>query len=270
MNRVVDSVTMLIAITRDISPAIARCELTHLERQAIDVDLARVQHAAYEACLRGAGCRVERLAAGPEMPDSVFIEDTAIVFDEVAIITRPGAASRRAETAGVAEALQKYRPLHWMEAPGTADGGDVLVVGRRVFVGRSSRTNNAGIDEMRRVLTPYGYEVTAIEVHDCLHLKSAATAVGDDLLLINPARLSSATFAAFDRIDVHPDEPSAANALRVGEQIIYPTSFPRTRERLQRRGLHVATVEASEVAKAEGAVTCCSLILGLKSLEPEP
>jgi dimethylargininase len=260
---------MLIALTREMSPAIARCELTHREREAIDVDLARAQHAAYEACLRDAGCRVERLAAGPDMPDSVFIEDTAIVFDEVAIITRPGAASRRAETAGVADALQKYRPLHRMEAPGTADGGDVLVVGRHVFVGRSSRTNDAGIDRMRRVLTPYGYEVTAIDVQGYLHLKSAATAVGDNLLLINPAWLPSlpwGPFASFDRIDVHPDEPSAANALRIGDQIIYPTSFPRTRERLERRGLRIASVEASEVAKAEGAVTCCSLIL--RSEEP--
>jgi dimethylargininase len=267
---------MLIALTREISPAIARCELTHREREAIVVDLARAQHAAYEACLRDAGCRVERLAAGPDMPDSVFIEDTAIVFDEVAIITRPGAASRRAETAGVADALQKYRPLHRIEAPGTADGGDVLVVGRHVFVGRSSRTNEAGIDQMRRVLTPYNYEVITIDVRGCLHMKSAATAVGDDLLLINPAwlpswpSLSTGPFASFDRIDVHPDEPSAANALRIGDQIIYPTSFPRTRERLERRGLRIAAVEASEVAKAEGAVTCCSLILGLKSLEPEP
>ena len=252
---------MLVALTRDISPAIARCELTHLDRNPIDLDLARAQHAAYEARLREAGCRVERLTAGPDMPDSVFIEDTAIVFDEVAIITRPGAPSRRSETAAVADALRKYRPLYRMARPGTADGGDLLLVGRHLFAGRSSRTNDAGIDEMRRVLTPYGYEVTAVDVRGCLHLKSAATAIADDLLLINPAWLPSAPFAPFDRIDVHPDEPSAANALRIGDQVIYSTSFPRTRERLERRGLHVAGVEASEVAKAEGAVTCCSLIL---------
>jgi len=267
---------MLLALTRELSPAIAHCELTHLERVAIDVDLARAQHAAYEACLRDAGCRVERLAAGSDMADAVFIEDTAIVFDEIAIITRPGAPSRRAETAGVAEALRKYRPLHQMESPATADGGDVLVVGHRVLVGRSSRTNDAGIDEMRRVLTPFGYQVTAIDVRGCLHLKSAATAVGDDLVLMNPAWLpswppvSSGPFASFDRIEVHPDEPWAANALRVGDRIIYPMSFPHTLERLRRRGLHVATVDASEVAKAEGGVTCCSLILGLESLERFP
>jgi dimethylargininase len=264
---------MLLALTREISPAIARCELTHLEREAIDVNLARAQHTSYETCLRDAGCRVERLAAGPDMPDSVFIEDTAIVFDQVAIITRPGAASRRAETAGVADALRKYRPLYQMESPATADGGDVLVAGHQVFVGRSTRTNDAGIDAMRRVLTPYGYGVTAIDVRGCLHMKSAATAVGHNLLLINRAwlpSLPSGPFASFDWIEVHPDEPSAANAVRVGDRIIYSASFPRTLERLQRRGLHVATVDASEVAKAEGALTCCSLIFGLKSLEPEP
>ena len=251
---------MLLALTRDLSPAIGRCELTHLERAPIDLPLARAQHAAYEACLASAGCRVERLAAGPEMPDSVFIEDTAVVFDEVAILTRPGAVSRRMETAAVADALRPHRPLFHVEAPGTVDGGDVLVVGRACFVGRSSRTNDAGIAQMRGVLAPYGYEVTTIEVRGCLHLKSAATAVGDDLLLMNSAWLPLAPFRALDRIDVHADEPSAANALRVGGWVIYPTSFPRTLERLERRGLLVLTVDASEVAKAEGAVTCCSLV----------
>jgi dimethylargininase len=251
---------MLHALTREISPAIARCELTHLEREAIDVNLARAQHTAYEACLRDAGCRVERLDAGAEMPDSVFIEDVAVVFDEVAIITRPGAASRRAETAAVADALRRYRSLHRMEPPATADGGDVLVVGRHVFVGRSSRTNDAGIDDVRRTLASFGYDLTPIEVHGCLHLKSAATAVGDNLLLINPAWLPREPFSRFDCIAVHPDEPSAANALRIRDRIIYPTMFPLTLERLERRGLRVCAVDASEVAKAEGAVTCCSLI----------
>ena len=136
----------------------------------------------------------------------------------------------------------------------------MLVVGRRVFVGRSSRTNDAGIEDMRRVLAPYGYDVTAVEVHGCLHLKSAATVVGENLLLINPAWLPPEPFARFDCIHVHPDEPSAANALRIGHQIVYSSMFPRTLERLEERGLRVRTVDASEVAKAEGAVTCCSLI----------
>lgn len=251
---------MLIALTREISPAIARCELMHLERQAIDLDLARAQHRAYEACLIEAGCLVERLAAAPDMPDSVFIEDTALVFDELAIVTRPGAVSRRTETAVVAEALRRYRALHHIKPPGTVDGGDVLVAGRRVLVGRSSRTNNAGIEQMRRLLAPHGYVIEAIDVHGCLHLKSAATSIGDDLLLMNPRWLPPGPFASFDRINVHPDEPSAANGLRIGDRVIYSTAFPRTRERMEQRGLHVSAVEGSEIAKAEGAVTCCSLI----------
>jgi dimethylargininase len=257
---------MLIALTREVSPAMARCQLTLLEREPIDLHRARAQHAAYEAGLTRAGCRVERLAAGPDMPDSVFIEDTAVVFDEIAVVTRPGAPSRQGETAAVADALRPHRRLFHVDAPGTVDGGDVLVVGRACFVGRSSRTNDPGIAQLRGVLAPYGYHVTTIEVRGCLHLKSAATAVGDDLLLVNSAWLPSASFGAFDRIDVHADEPAAANALRVGGQIIYPASFPRTRERLERRGLRVLPVDASEVAKAEGAVTCCSLIFESEDL----
>jgi dimethylargininase len=195
------------------------------------------------------------------MPDSVFVEDTAIVFDELAIVTQPGAVSRRVETAAVAEALGRYREVRRIMLPGTVDGGDVLVVGRRVFVGRSSRTNEAGIDQMRRMLTPYSYEVEAIEVRGCLHLKSAVTAVDDDLLLTNRAWLPLDPFARFDRVEVHPGEPSAANALWVGDLVIYPAAFPRTLGRLRRRGLRVRTVDASELAKAEGAVTCCSLIV---------
>lgn len=251
---------MLIALTRDVSPAMARCELTHRPREPIDVDLARAQHRAYQACLRTAGCRVERLDAEPGMPDSIFIEDTAIVFDELAILTRPGAVSRRLETGAVADALRPYRPLHHIEPPGTVDGGDVLVIGARVFVGRSTRTNDAGISQLRRLLAPYGYQIIPIEVRACLHLKSAVTAVRDDLVLTNSAWLPRDALVEFDRIEVHPGEPAAANALRVGEQIIYPASFPRTMERLQRRGLPILSIDASEVAKAEGAVTCCSLV----------
>ena len=248
------------ALTRDVSPAIVRCELTHLERAPIDLELARTQHRAYEARLREAGCRVERLAAAFDMPDSVFIEDTAIVFDELAIITRPGAPSRRGETAAVAGALGRYRLLYPIEPPGTVDGGDVLTVGRRVFVGQSSRTNIDGVKQMRRILEPFGYELVAIDVRGCLHLKSAVSPLDDELLLLNPARLSSAAFPGIELLAVDPGEPQAANALRVGDAVVYPTAFPRTLERLEYRGLRVLPVDASEVIKAEGAVTCCSLI----------
>lgn len=250
----------LIALTREVSSAITRCELAHLPRAPIDVELARAQHRAYERCLAEAGCTVVRLGAGPEMADSVFIEDTAIVFDEVAIVTRPGAPSRRQETPAVAEALAPYRALHRIEAPATADGGDVLVAGRTVFVGCSSRTNAAAIDQMRQFLSSYGYTVAGVSVSGCLHLKSAVTRVGDDTLLINREWLSIEPFSAFELVDVHPDEPYGANALLVGGEVVYATSFPRTRERLEAREVRVRAIDVSEIAKAEGALTCCSLV----------
>ena len=254
---------MLIALTRDVSTSFDRCELTHLARQPIDVERARQQHLQYENVLAHAGCRVERLASDASMPDSVFIEDSAVVFDEIAIVTRPGAVSRRIETPAVAGTLRMYRDVQSIVEPGTMDGGDVLVVGHRVFVGRSSRTNGEGIRQMRGFLTPFGYVVEEIEVTGCLHLKSAVTALGDHLLLVNPAwlpMLPAESFRDFERLDVDPSEQMAANALRVAETIVYPESFPRTLERLERRGLQVRAVDASELQKAEGAVTCCSLI----------
>lgn len=253
------------ALTRGVSAAIARCELTHLERSPIDIEIARRQHEAYERTLSDLGCSVHRLAAGPdddEMPDSVFIEDTAVVFRELAIVMRPGAPSRRVETAAVAAALAHYRPVRHIEAPGTLDGGDVLVVSQRVFVGSSARTNAEGVDQISRILTPLGYTVEAVAVRGCLHLKSAVSALDGGTLLINREWTDASRFAAFELIDIDPSEPFAANVLPIGDRVVCPSEFPRTSGRLERRGLHVRPVDAGELAKAEGGVTCCSLIIG--------
>jgi dimethylargininase len=251
----------MIAITRDVSAAIGSCELTYLERTPIDVGRAREQHAAYARALTGAGYRVERLPGGDDMPDCVFVEDIAIVFDDLAVIARPGAASRRAEVPAIADALARHRAVRYVEAPATIDGGDVLVAGRRVFVGRSSRTNGDAAAELRRLVGPFGYTVCEIEVRDCLHLKSAATAIGDERLLVNPARVDTSAFSDFELVVVDAGEPDAANALRLRDRVIASASFPKTAERLAARGLRVDTVDLSELAKAEGAVTCCSLIV---------
>jgi dimethylargininase len=250
-----------IALTREVSSALAVCELTHLERCSIDVELARQQHAAYEHALADAGYTVERLPATAEMPDSVFIEDAAVVVDELAIVTRPGAESRRGEIPAVAEALARYRTVRTIEPPGTIDGGDVLIVGRRVFIGRSTRTNAAAIEQMRRLLAPHGYVVCEADVRGCLHLKSAVTALGDDVLLVNPAWIDTRLFTDFEFVHTDPGEPMAANAVRLPDRIIFPTAFPRTADRIAARGLRLALVDASEVAKAEGAVTCCSVLI---------
>ncbi|MCB0027864.1 MAG: hypothetical protein KDE28_08170 [Anaerolineales bacterium] len=249
-----------VAITRKVSPAIAQCELTYLERTPIDLDLAEQQHAAYEALLARLGCNLTSLPAEPELADSVFVEDPAIVLDEVAIITRPGAASRRPERATIAEALAPYRQLIHIAAPGILDGGDVLRVGKRLWVGLTARSNQAAIDQLQTALAPYGYSVSGAQVTGCLHLKSAVTHLGNNLLLLNPAWVDPAHFPGCDHIAVDPSEPHAANALAVNGAIVYPTSYPRTLARLQAAGLAVHTVPATELIKAEGAVTCCSLV----------
>jgi dimethylargininase len=251
----------LLAITRDISPAIEHCELTHLERTTIDLSRAQAQHEEYERVLRDLGCEVRRLPTNDSMPDSVFIEDAAIVLDELAVITRPGAESRRAETAAVAEAVRSYRPVAAILAPGTLDGGDVLRVDRRLFVGVGYRSNEAGVKQLRSIVSSQGYTVDAVPFTGCLHLKSAVSLVADDLVLINPAWVDASHFRPLRAIHVDPAEPFAANALLVGDTIIYPAEHVRTRARLEAAGLKVCPVPADELAKAEGGVTCCSLLL---------
>ena len=251
---------MQLAIVREVSPSLANCELTHFTRQRIDVGLAQSQHHEYVNCLLTLGCSVEKLAAEPDLPDSVFVEDTAIVLEEVAIITRPGALSRRAETASIRDALAPFRQLKFISSPGTLDGGDVLRIGKDIFIGLSSRTNPAAIDQVRTISGPFGYRVRSVTVRGCLHLKSAVSQVADQALLINRTLTEADAFAGMELFDVDEAEPFAANALFVNGSVIYPTSYPRTRERLERHGISIRPVDVSELIKAEGAVTCCSLI----------
>jgi len=258
-----------IAITRPVSASLARCELTHLAREPIDVPRARAQHAAYEKLLGSLGVSVVRADSAPELPDAVFIEDTAIVLDEIAVLTRPGAVSRREETASVAAVLASYRALRAMAAPATLDGGDVLRCGRTLYVGRSGRTNDAGIAQLGGLAAPFGYEVVPVAFSGCLHLKSAVTALADDLLLVNPEWVSPDAFPGQQALCVDEGEPYAANALRAGDAVVFPAQFPRTRARLVERGLRVAEVECDELAKAEGAVTCCCLLFEQAQADPD-
>jgi dimethylargininase len=251
---------MLVALTRHVSPGIERCELTHVKREPIDVGRAAEQHRAYELALEALGCTILRLAPEPAMPDSVFVEDTALVLDELAIILRPGVASRRAETAGVASALRAYRALASIEDPGTIDGGDILRIGNRFFVGLSGRTNMQAVEQLGALLAPLDYQICPVDLRGCLHLKSAVTQVSGDSVLLNPEWIDRRTFADFAQITVDPDEPFAANALRIGDALVYPSEFVRTRARLDAAGLRVHAVDMSELAKAEGGVTCSSIL----------
>lgn len=253
----------LLALTRELTPAIVRCELTHVARAPINVARAREQHATYEATLHDLGCRVERITADPSMADAVFIEDTAVIVDELAVITRPGAASRRAETDGVAAALRPYRPIAAIAPPGTLDGGDVLRIGRRLFVGIGARSDANGVAQLRALLAPMGYAVTAVPFHGCLHLKTAVTLVGEEVIVVNRHWVEPSAFGPLRIVDVDAGEPYAANALRVRGAVIHHAGFARTRARLEAAGLMVVPVPADELAKAEGGVTCCSLLLDM-------
>jgi len=252
---------MPVAITRGISARFAECELTHIARTPIDLALARRQHGHYIEALQALGCQMIELPDEPELPDSVFVEDTALVLPELAVITRPGARSRRAETESIARALAPFRTLLHVSQPGTLDGGDILVLEKKVYVGQSTRSNPEAIRQLQEFLDPYGYSVRGVETHGCLHLKSAVTRVDPHNLLINPDWVDPSHFAQFNLIQVDPAEPYAANCLPLGTAVIFPTSFPRTCQKLEDLGCQVMTVDMSELAKAEGAVTCCSLIV---------
>lgn len=252
---------MAIAITREISPRFSDCEITHIDRSPIDVGIARAQHREYTQALRDVGCEVIELPAEVDLPDSVFVEDTAFILPEVAVITRPGADSRKPETESIARALQPYCELRFIQPPGTVDGGDVLVLDKDIFVGMSTRTNRAAVDQMNTLLGEFGYCAHRVELRDCLHLKSAATRVDAKTLLINPDWVDAQQFPSFDFLEVDPAESYAANCLPLNGEIIYPTAFPKTRAKLEARGYKVRAVQVDELAKAEGAVTCCSLII---------
>jgi dimethylargininase len=247
----------MIAITRDVPRTIAKCELTHIDRMPIDYAVATDQHERYSRLLASLGCTVISLPGDDEYPDSVFVEDTAIVLDDLAVITRPGAESRRGETRAIADALAPYRRLVHIEAPATLDGGDVLVLDDRIYVGLSTRTNEAGIVQLRELTRR---EVIPVPVQGALHLKSAITRVSRDSLLVNRASVDVAPFDGWKLIDAA--EP---NALLIGDVVVYPSAFPETAALLRSRGIDVRTVDADELAKAEGGVTCCSLVFSLSS-----
>ena len=252
---------MPVAITRRVSRSLAQCELTWLDRQPIDIEGAIAEHDAYERCLERLGARVVSLPALEEHPDAVFVEDPAIVLDEVAVITTMGAASRRGERASLAAALAEFRPVLHMKPPGCLEGGDVMRVGRDLYVGLSGRTDAAGIRELRRLVGDFGYRVHAVELQSCLHLKSACCYVGDGAVLLNPAWVHGNLFSGCRLIPVANSEPHAANALRFGETVIMPSAFPLTAAVLREAGFQVELLDMPELMKAESGVTCSSLIV---------
>lgn len=251
---------MLTAITRAVSPSLPECQLSFIPRQPIDLEKAQSQHHAYEQLLAHLGARVLSLPPQPNLPDSMFVEDPALVLDEIAVIFPLGAESRRPEAPSIAAALAPFRSLYYVELPGMVEGGDILRVGRKLFVGLTARSNSDGIAQLSRIVAPYGYQVIGVPVAGCLHLKSAVTALDDHTLLANRASFDAALFSDFAWVDVDTAEPHAANALALSGSIIFPASFPRTRDRIAAAGFRVVSLDISELQKAESGLTCSSLI----------
>lgn len=255
----------MIALTRKASQTLSRCELAFLPRQEIDFKKAIEQHAAYEACLASLGAHVISLPADPKYPDSVFVEDPVVVLDEVAVIARPGAASRRGETASIAEALASYRGPHFVREPATLEGGDVLRAGKTLYVGVSQRTNRAGLDALSEIAHHLGYNVVPVTVGSCLHLKTACSLLPDNRMLIHRAWIDS---AAIDAAFIEAPEPWSANVLSIGDTVLVSASAPQTADFLEREGYQVRVLDISEFEKAEGGLTCLSLLFSERKSPP--
>ena len=248
------------AITRAVGAALGDCALTYLDRAPIDLAKAHAQHAAYNEGLRKAGATVEVLSADDALPDSVFVEDTAVVLDEVAVVTRPGAPLREREVPAIEAALSGYRKLLRIAAPATLEGGDVLRLGREFYVGISSRTNGAGFAQFASILEGFAYRATPIWVKGCLHLKTAVTALDEETLLVNPSWIDAAALPRVRQLVVPPDEPFGANALVVNGVVHVSARWKRTKELVERSGFSVRSLDVSEFEKAEAGLTCLSLI----------
>ena len=248
------------AITRSISPKMDNCELTHLKRQPIDIQLAISQHEVYKKTLIQQGYELIHAEPAPQLPDSVFVEDCAIVLDELAILTYPGAESRRAEVEGLATVLKPFRKLHYIQPPSILDGGDVVVIGKQIWIGLSNRSDESAVEQVRNIVAPFNYSVGGVRVTGCLHLKSAVTQVAEQTVLLNPNWIDKTIFKDFKIIETHPDEPHAANALLLNQVVLFPKAYPLTAQRLIDAGIEIIQLDNSEVIKAEGALTCCSII----------
>jgi dimethylargininase len=224
-----------------------------------DFSLMQTQHAAYVDALREAGLGVQMLDAAPLYPDAHFVEDTAVVVPEIAVISRPGAATRRGEEALMEPALAAWRPLAHIEAPGTLDGGDVLQIGKQVFVGISARTNEAGAYQLEALLSVHGYRCALIRLTHTLHLKSDLNAVSDECVVVTAALADHEAIAGYERILVHPDETYAANILRVNDHLLLPSGFPRLRASLDMTRARIVELDMSEARKMDGGLTCLSI-----------
>lgn len=253
-----------IALLRTPDASITECELTHMERGAIDFTEIMKQHRAYIECLKKLGIKVQMIPELKGSPDGVFVEDVALVLEELAVICRPGADSRRHEVSSVKNALGHYRKsILEIHSPATLDGGDLLTINKTIYVGQSSRTNDEAFEQLKSMLSPHGYLVKQIPVTKCLHLKTGVCYLGENTVLLNPAWVDKSFFQSMNVIEVDPTEPFAANAIRFKDTVIHAEGYQASKKKMTSAGFKVESVLISELAKAEAGLTCLSLIFGV-------
>lgn len=257
-----------IAFTRTPAPSIVNCELTHQERVPISYEKCVAEHSAYQQALADEGLEIVTLPDAPGFPDGVFVEDTAVVLDEIAVICRPGADSRMGEIEDTRKALAPHRQQISIASPGRLDGGDVLVIGKEIYIGTGGRSNQAAVDQFARAVAPFGYSVIGVPLERCLHLKTGISWLGGDAVLLNPEWVDATVFAKFRQFNVDASEPNAANVLRLGAKILCGDTHKRTNQGLRDAGFAVREVPHAELAKAEAGLTCCSIVLKKVSRSP--
>jgi dimethylargininase len=258
----------MIAFVREVSPQLERCELSHVGRTAIDLKLARKQHAKFTTELKELGVQIEALAALPDAPDGVFVEDGAIILPEIAVLARPGVASRHPEIDSIAATVARHRRVERIVAPASLDGGDVLRIGRTLFVGISKRTNHEGASALNEIIEAHGYQVRPIEVSGCLHLKTACTFIPPHFLVVNPAWVDPKAFGDLRVMTVNEGEPFAANTLTIGGTTLVSAAFPKTERQLRDAGIMTRLIDVSEFQKAEAGLSCLALFLEPRVTRP--
>lgn len=247
-------------LTRQPSPRMEYAELTHMARARIDADMARRQHDLYCAALAQAGAEVEVLPPLAGYPDCAFVEDLVVSLPEVTILCRPGVASRQGEVAHIVASLPADRDVVALDGAATLEGGDVLRIGRTLYVGMSGRSNPDGIAALRQGVARFGYEVVPVPVRGALHLKTAVTQLPDGRLLLNPDWVAAGGLGGRAFVRVDPDEAFGANSLTVGTALFYPAVHRKTAARLRAEGLAPVLLDISEFAKAEAGLTCMSVV----------
>jgi len=246
------------AVVRPVPDSYDRCVRTNVEK--IDVAFAKRQHAEYCKALKKLGLKLIWIEGDNTLPDSCFVEDTAVILGEKAIICNMKVKSRVKEVVEVAIALEKLKEIHYVKPPATIDGGDVLRIEDKVFVGLTTRTNLYAVHQLREILENSNLEIVLVKVHNVLHLKSACTYLGDNYVVLSKGHFDTDVLRDYKRIMVSRGEEYVADCLAVNGTVLMARGYPKTKKLVEKEGFFVKELEVSEFRKGEGALTCLSII----------